>query len=94
MNDAPSEPDNADDLELAFVPPELREQVRSFEDAADAELAAGYLRANGIAAELGKMMIPGLTAELPLWVRREDAEAALRLLDQADAAARGPRAVE
>jgi len=88
MGETPAE------LELAFVPPQLREAVRSFEDASEAELAAGYLRANGIAAEVGKMMIPGLQYEIALWVRRPDAADARRLLDEADATARSPRAVE
>jgi len=82
------------DLELAFVPPQLREAVRSFEDGSEAELAAGYLRANGIAAEVGKMMIPGLQYEIALWVRRPNAVAARRLLDEADDAARGPQPVD
>lgn len=83
-----------EDLALAFVPPPLREAVRSFEDVPEAELAAGYLRANGIAAEVGKMMIPGLQYEIALWVRREDAEQARQLLDAADAAAHGPQPVD
>lgn len=83
-----------DDLHLTFVPPHEREAVRNLEDEAEAELAAGYLRSNGIPAEVGKMMIPGLPYDLALWVRRRDAAAARRLLDEADAAARRPRAVE
>lgn len=85
---------DGEDLELTFVPPAEREAVRNFEDEAEAELAAGYLRANGLAAEVGSMMIPGLPYDLALWVRRRDAEAARGLLDAADAAARGPREVE
>ncbi len=90
----PEETDSADELESAFIPMELREQVRTFEDEAEAELAAGYLRANGIPAQVGKPMIPGLTADLALWVRRADARDARQLLDRADAAARGPQPVE
>lgn len=82
------------ELELAFVPPSLREAVRSFEDAPEAELAAGYLRAHGLAAEVGKMMIPGLQYEIALWVRKGDADEARQLLDQADASARGPQPVD
>lgn len=82
------------DLELSFVPPGEREAVRNFESEAEAELAAGYLRANGLAAEVSTMMIPGLTYSLALWVRRADAATARRLLDAADATANGPVPVE
>lgn len=85
---------DGEDLELTFVPPAEREAVRNFEDEAEAALAAGYLRANGLAAEVGSMMIPGLAYDLALWVRRDDAPEARRLLDAADAAAREPRAVD
>jgi hypothetical protein len=83
-----------EELEATFVPPAEREAVRNFEDTAEAELAAGFLRAQGIAAEVGKMMIPGLQYEIALWVHRSDAEPARQLLDQADRQARGPRRVE
>ena len=83
-----------EDLAQSFIPPDQREAVHSFEDEAEAELAAGYLRSNGIAAEVGKMMIPGLPYELQLWVRRRDAAEARRLLDEADTRARRPRPVE
>ncbi|MGH9415510.1 MAG: hypothetical protein ACRD01_02685 [Terriglobales bacterium] len=83
-----------DDLEQSFVPPGERESVRSFEFEQEAELAAGYLRANGIATEVGNMMIPGLQYDIQIWVRRGDADEARRLLDAADADARGPRLEE
>ncbi|HXE30425.1 MAG TPA: hypothetical protein VN515_01350 [Terriglobales bacterium] len=73
------------DLELGFVPPEQRDAVGSFEAEAEAELAAGYLRSNGLAAEVGKMMIPGLPFEIALWVRKSDAAAARELLREAEA---------
>jgi len=84
----------ASELALRYVPPEEREAVRNFEAEMEADLAAGYLRSNGIAAEVGKMMIPGLQYGIALWVRRSDADEARRLLDQADASARGPQPVE
>lgn len=83
-----------EDLEQSFVPPEEREAVRSFEYEPEAELAAGYLRANGIATEVGNLMIPGLPYDIQLWVHKRDAAEARRLLDAADAAARGPRLAE
>lgn len=88
--------DEADEreLELSFIPPEEREAVRNYETEAESELAAGYLRANGIPAEVASLMMPGMAFGLALWVRRDDAAEARRLLDEADAAARGPRPVE
>ncbi|MGH9487216.1 MAG: hypothetical protein ACRD04_06445 [Terriglobales bacterium] len=86
--------DSPDALELTFVPPAQREAVRTFDEEAEAELAAGFLRAQGIAAEVGSMMIPGLQSGMALWVYRDAADEARRLLDAADAKARGPRPVE
>lgn len=86
--------ENPDDLELSFVPPEEREAVRNFDEEAEAELAAGFLRAQGIAAEVGTMIIPGLAANLSLWVYKGSAAEARRLLDEADARARGPRPLD
>jgi hypothetical protein len=87
--------DEADDLELTFVPPGEREAVRNFEDEATAELAAGYLRANGIAAEVGSMMIPGLQYDIAVWVKKGDAAEARALLQQAeDEGGPGPELVE
>lgn len=86
--------DSPEDLELTFVPPEQREAVRNFDEEAEAELAAGFLRAQGIAAEVGTMIIPGLPSNLSLWVYKDAADEARRLLDEADAGARGPYPVE
>lgn len=80
-----------EELALAVVPLDEREVARDFESEAEAELAAGYLRANGLAAEVAKQMIPGLNFELAVWVRRADLDAARRLLDAADRRARGPQ---
>ncbi|MGH9412594.1 MAG: hypothetical protein ACRD0Y_02535 [Terriglobales bacterium] len=80
--------DSPEELELTFVPPQKREAVRNFDEEAEAELAAGFLRAQGIAAEVGKMMIPGLQTGMTLWVYKDNAGEARRLLDEADARAR------
>ncbi|HUX67952.1 MAG TPA: hypothetical protein VMV31_10750 [Terriglobales bacterium] len=90
----PEAQNDAADLALRFVPPDEREAVRNFEAEIEADLAAGYLRSQGIAAEVGTMMIPGLQYDIALWVRRADADDARRLLDQADASARGPQPVD
>ncbi len=86
--------DLPEDLELTFVPPDQREAVRNFDEEAEAELAAGFLRAQGIAAEVGAMIIPGLHTNLSLWVYKRSAAEARRLLDEADARANGPQPIE
>lgn len=70
--------------EMTRVAAGERVEIASFEREVDAELAAGMLRANGIAAETGKPVIPGLAAELSLWVRKPDATLAKQLLDSAE----------
>ncbi|MGH9481380.1 MAG: hypothetical protein ACRD1L_04755 [Terriglobales bacterium] len=87
------QPDEGE-LKLQFVPPGEREAVRHFEHETEAKLAAGYLRANGLAAEVETMMMPGLQYSLALWVRRGDAPEARRLLDAADATAAGPQPLD
>ena len=74
-------------LELSYVPPAMRETVRNFDEEAEAEIACGFLRAQGIPAELGTGMIPGLAYNIALWVPREYLDTARRLLDEADQAA-------
>jgi len=69
---------------LNSVPSEGREQMRTFDRQEEAELAAGLLRANGIAAEIGAPLLPGL-AHVVLWVSPSDLNAAERLLAEADA---------
>ncbi|MGH9475511.1 MAG: hypothetical protein ACRD1C_04185 [Terriglobales bacterium] len=86
--------DSPEDLELTFVPPGEREAVRNFDEEAEAELAAGFLRAQGIAAEVGAMMIPGLQSGLALWVYKDAAQEARTLLDEVDANARRPQALD
>ncbi len=70
--------------ELMHVSPHDRVEIASFEREVEAEMAAGMLRANGIAAETGTPIIPGLAAELSLWVRKADAELARQLLEEAE----------
>ncbi|MGH9466617.1 MAG: hypothetical protein ACRD1Y_04625 [Terriglobales bacterium] len=86
--------DSPEELGLTFVPLDEREAVRNFDEEAEAELAAGFLRAQGIAAEVGPMIIPGLQSGMALWVHRDAAGEARRLLDEADARAHGPREVD
>jgi len=71
---------------MTTVSSERREQVRTFDRQEEAELAAGFLRANGIGTEIGAPLLPGL-AHVALWVAAADHEAAERLLAEADAGA-------
>jgi|SRR5712672_840590 hypothetical protein len=75
-----------DDLALQTVDPEHRVEVAHFEidHGEEAEIACGLLRANGIACALSSPILPGLPAEQSLWVNSEDAEAALKLLAEAE----------
>ena len=82
-----------DDPALRYVDPENRIELERYEGLSDAELACGFLRANGIACELSSMPLPGLPADLILWVHRKDAELAWALLADAERQAqkdRGP----
>ncbi len=69
--------------ELLHVSANERVEIANYEREVEAEMAAGMLRANGIAAETGTPIIPGLAAELSLWVRKSDAALARQLLEQA-----------
>ncbi len=69
-----------DEDPLAHVPLEDRVEIASFERESEALLAAGLLRANGIAAELGTPTVPGLTWQQALWVGAADAGVARQLL--------------
>jgi hypothetical protein len=75
------------DLTLTWVPPDQREAVRNFDEQTEAEIAGGFLRAQGIPAELSSEMIPGLAYNIALWVPRDYLDIARRLLDEADTAA-------
>jgi hypothetical protein len=73
-----------DEPALRYVDPDNRIELDRFERWDEAELACGLLRANGIACELSSMVLPGLPAEVILWVPREDAELAWALLADAE----------
>ena len=75
-----------DDPRLTAVDPEHRVEVAHFElvQGAQAGLACGMLRANGIACELSNPLLPGLPNERALWVNAGDAEAARKLLAEAE----------
>jgi hypothetical protein len=69
-----------DDPRLVHVDPENRVEVERYERWDEAELACGLLRFNGIPCETSSMVLPGLPADLILWVHNEDAELAWALL--------------
>lgn len=71
----------SEERELSAVPAEGRVSLGGFTTQAEAELAAGYLRSAGIAAELGSSIYPGLAQGI-LWVSQADASDARQLLDQ------------
>lgn len=73
-----------DDLKLRFVDPENRTEIDRFERLDEAELACGLLRASGVACELSPPPLPGLSADIILWVNRRDAELAWALLADAE----------
>lgn len=73
-----------EDPRLRAVDMRHRAEVGHFQRADEAEFAAGMLRANGIPAEVQSMMIPGLTADLALWVPKDQEELARRLLREAE----------
>lgn len=74
------------DPALEYVDPETRVELERYETdtGAEAEIDCGLLRANGIACELGAQTIPGLPANMILWVSRKDAEIARALLDDVE----------
>lgn len=80
-----------DDPALRYVDPENRIELERYERLDDAELACGFLRANDIACELSSMPLPGLPADLILWVHRKDAELAWALLADAERQAQKDR---
>jgi hypothetical protein len=69
-----------DDLALRHVDPNDRVELDRFERWDEAELACGPLRFNNIACELSPMPVPGLPADIILWVHNADAELAWALL--------------
>lgn len=73
-----------DDPALRYVDPNNRIELDRFERLDEAELACGLLRYNGIACELSPMPLPGLPADIILWVHNQDAELAWALLADAE----------
>ncbi|HTT24665.1 MAG TPA: zinc ribbon domain-containing protein [Candidatus Sulfotelmatobacter sp.] len=72
-----------DDPALRYVDPENRVELERHDRLDDAEIACGFLRANGIACELSSMVL-GLPGELILWVHAKDARVAWALLADAE----------
>jgi hypothetical protein len=62
------------------VDPENRVELDRFERLDQAELACGLLRSNNIPCEVSSMPLPGLPADLILWVNANDAKLAWALL--------------
>jgi len=83
---APLQSEVVDNPALTTVDPEHRVEVAHFElvQGAQAGLACGMLRANGIACELSNPLLPGLPNERALWVNAADAEQARALLAEAE----------
>lgn len=73
-----------DDPTLRYVDPENRHELDRFERWDEAELACGMLRSAGIACELSPPPLPGLPADIILWVNNRDAELAWALLADAE----------
>lgn len=71
-----------EDPALTHVDPDRRVELTRFdtERGDEAELACGFLRANGIACELSNTALPGLPADLIIWVNAQDARPAWALL--------------
>ena len=61
-----------------------RIEIERFERWDEAGLACGLLRSNGIPCELSGMVIPGLPADVILWVHNQDAQLAWALLADAE----------
>ena len=71
---------NDEDPALLHVDASNRVELDRFERLDQAELACGLLRSNGIACELSGMPLPGLPADIILWVHAKDAKEAWALL--------------
>ena len=84
-------PEPDEDAKLNEVDPDRRVELTRFETERgdEAEIACGLLRANGIRCELGSTALPGLPADMIIWVNSEDAKQAQQLL--ADAQRSAPR---
>jgi hypothetical protein len=73
-----------DDPALRYVDSNNRKELERYERWDEAELACGLLRSNGIACELSPMPLPGLPADIILWVHNRDAELAWAILADAE----------
>jgi len=69
---------------LRYVEPNNRVELDRFERWNDADLVCGLLRFNSIPRELSSMPLPGLPADMILWVHNGDAELAKALLADAE----------
>lgn len=69
-----------DDPALTHVDAENRVELGRFERVDQAEFACGLLRSNNIPCEVSSMALPGLPADLILWVKASDAKLAWALL--------------
>jgi hypothetical protein len=78
-----------DDPALRHIDVNNRVELERFERLDEAELACGLLRSHGIPCELSSMVLPGLPADMILWVHNRDAELAWALL--ADTERQGSR---
>src|ERR1700686_974067 len=78
-----------DDLALRHVDPNNPVELDRFDRWDEAELACGLLRFNNIACELSPMPLPGLPADIILWVHNRDATLAWALLADAEREASG-----
>ncbi len=67
---------DANDLAVRRVSPEERFELDRFERQYEAEFACGLLRANGIPCEFTSELLPGLPAEIIVWMRTKDADLA------------------
>lgn len=78
-----------EDPELTAVDPDRRVELARFETERgdEAEIACESLRANGIACEMSSSALPGLPADLVIWVNTEDAEEAQALMAEAQRSA-------
>lgn len=85
MSEKPNaSPSADDDPKLSHVDIENRVELDRFERLDQAELACGLLRSNGIACELSNPPLPGLPADIILWVNAADAKFAWALLADAE----------
>ena len=73
-----------DNPAVLHVDPTNRFDLDRFDRLDEAELACGFLRANGVACELSSMPLPGLPVDIILWVNADDAKLAWALLADAE----------